>query len=158
MTVPNGVQAMSMSVPGLVETSLNMGVMKLTEEGLSTQYAVRSSVTTRKYHVVNQLVSLANSLGGRVECKGEYPAWEYKQESVVRERVVELYKDMYGNEPVMEGIHAGLECGLLADKIPNLDCVSMGPNILDIHTPAERLSISSTKRVYEFILAFLKQK
>ncbi len=158
MTVPNGVQAMSMSVPGLVETSLNMGIMKLTEEGLFTQYAVRSSVTTRKYYVVDQLKSLANALGGKVVCKGEYPAWEYKQESVVRDRVIALYKEMYGKEPVMEGIHAGLECGLLADKIPNLDCVSMGPNILDIHTSAERLSIASTKRVYEFLLAFLKQK
>ena len=158
MAVPNGVQMMSMSVPGLVETSLNMGVMRLTEEGLFTQHAVRSSVTTRKYHVANQLTSLAKSLGGRVECKGEYPAWEYKQESVVRDRVVTLYKEMYGKEPVMEGIHAGLECGLLADKIPNLDCVSMGPDILDIHTPMERLSIESTKRVYEFLLAFLQQK
>ena len=108
--------------------------------------------------MANQLTSLAKSLGGRVECKGEYPAWEYKQESVVRDRVVTLYKEMYGKEPVMEGIHAGLECGLLADKIPNLDCVSMGPDILDIHTPMERLSIESTKRVYEFLLAFLQQK
>ncbi len=158
MAVPNGVQAMSVSVPGLVETSLNMGIMKLNEEGLFTQYAIRSSVTTKKYYVVQQLTGLVTALGGRVECKGEYPAWEYKQESVVRDRVVALYKEMYGKEPVMEGIHAGLECGLLADKIKDLDCVSMGPNILDIHTPAERLSISSTKRVYEFLLAFLQQK
>lgn len=158
MAAPNGVQAMSMSVPGLVETSLNMGIMKLTEEGLFTQHAIRSSVTTKKYYVAEQLICLANSLGGRVECKGEYPAWEYKQESVVRDKVVALYEEMYGKAPVMEGIHAGLECGLLADKIQGLDCVAMGPNILDIHTPAERLSISSTKRVYEFLLAFLKQK
>lgn len=158
MSVPNGVQNMSMSVPGLVETSLNMGVLKLKEEFLFTQHAVRSSVTTKKYYVANQMKTLARSLGGKVVCKGEYPAWEYKQESVVRDRVVELYREMYGKEPVMEGIHAGLECGLLADKIQNLDCVSMGPDILDIHTPAERLSISSTKRVYEFLLAFLKQK
>ncbi len=158
MVAPNGVQAVSMSVPGLVETSLNMGILKLTEEGLFAQHAIRSSVTTRKYYVAAQLESLVISLGGRMECKGEYPAWEYKQESVVRDRVVALYEQMYGKAPVMEGIHAGLECGLLADKIPNLDCVSMGPDILDIHTPAERLSISSTKRVYEFLLAFLKEK
>ncbi len=158
MVAPNGVQAMSMSVPGLVETSLNMGILKLTEEGLFAQHAIRSSVTTRKHYVVTQLESLVVSLGGRMECKGEYPAWEYKQESVVRDRVVALYEQVYGKTPVMEGIHAGLECGLLADKIPNLDCVSMGPDILDIHTPAERLSISSTKRVYEFLLAFLKEK
>lgn len=158
MVAPNGVQAMSMSVPGLVETSLNMGILRLTEEGLFAQHAIRSSVTTRKHYIASQLESLVASLGGRMECKGEYPAWEYKQESVVRDRVVALYEEMYGTTPVMEGIHAGLECGLLAGKIANLDCVSMGPNILDIHTPSERLSIASTKRVYEFLLAFLKQK
>lgn len=158
MAVPNGVQAMSVSVPGLVETSLNMGILKLKEECLFTQHAVRSSVTSKKYYVANQMTALAQSLGGKVVCKGEYPAWEYKQESVVRDRVVELYREMYGKEPVMEGIHAGLECGLLAGKIKDLDCVSLGPDILDIHTPAERLSIASTKRVYEFLLAFLAQK
>ena len=158
MVVPNGVQAMSMSVPGLVETSLNMGIMKLNEDGLFTQHAVRSSVTSRKYYVVEQMTSLVQSLGGKLVCKGAYPAWEYKQDSPVRDRVIALYREMYQKEPVMEGIHAGLECGLLADKIENLDCISMGPDIMDIHTPVERLSIASTKRVYEFILAFLKQR
>ncbi len=158
MTVPNGIQAMSMDVPGLVETSLNMGVMRLEEGYLSTRHAVRSSVTSKKYYVAEQLGVLAKTLGGSIECMGEYPAWEYRQDSVVRERVMSLYEKMYEKEPIMEGIHAGLECGLLAEKIPNLDCVSLGPNILDIHTPAERLSISSTKRVYEFLIEFLKQK
>ncbi len=156
--VPNGVQAMSMSVPGLVETSLNLGIMKLNEDGLFTQHAVRSSVTSRKYYVIDQITSLVHALDGKLICKGEYPAWEYKQESKVRDKVTALYKEMYQKEPVMEGIHAGLECGLLASKIQNLDCVSMGPDIIDIHTPLERLSIASTKRVYEFILAFLKQR
>ncbi len=158
MIVPNGVQAMSMAVPGLVETSLNVGVMKLNEDGLFTQHAVRSSVTSRKYYVIEQMTNLVNSLAGKLICKGEYPAWEYKQESAVRDRVIALYREMYQKEPVMEGIHAGLECGLLADKIEGLDCISMGPDIIDIHTPVERLSIASTKRVYDFILAFLKQR
>lgn len=158
MTAPDGVQNMSVSVPGLVETSLNMGIMKLTQEHLFTQHAIRSSVTTKKHHVVNQMKRLAETFGGTVECKGEYPAWEYKNESEVRDRIIALYEKTYGKQPKMEGIHAGLECGLLASKIANLDCVSMGPDILDIHTPTERLSISSTKRVYEFLLAFLAQK
>ncbi len=158
MIVPNGVQAMSLAVPGLVETSLNVGIMKLNEDGLFTQHAVRSSVTSRKYYVIEQMTNLVKSLGGKLICKGEYPAWEYKQESAVRDRVIALYKEMYQKEPVMEGIHAGLECGLLASKIESLDCISMGPDIIDIHTPVERLSIASTKRVYDFILAFLKQR
>ena len=158
MTIPDGIQGMSMTVPGLVETSLNLGIMKLTEKCLIMQHAVRSSVTTKKHYVASQVESLVSEFGGKVERKGEYPAWEYKEESVVRPKVIALYEKMYGKEPVVEGIHAGLECGLLAGKIKDLDCIAMGPDILDIHTTAERLSISSTKRVYEFLLAFLKQK
>lgn len=158
MVLPNGVQGMSMSVPGLVETSLNLGILKLKEEHLFLQHAIRSSVTTKKHYVTSQVDSLVKALGGETIRQGEYPAWEYKEESVVRPKVIALYEKMYGKVPVVEGIHAGLECGLLAGKIRNLDCVSMGPDILDIHTTAERLSISSTKRVYDFLLEYLKEK
>lgn len=156
MNLPDGVQGMSMSVEGLVETSLNLGVMMLCEEHLLMQHAIRSSVTTKKYFVADQVESLVERLGGTVERKGDYPAWEYKEESVVRPRVIALYEKMYGKTPVVEGIHAGLECGLLAGKLPGLDCVSMGPDILDIHTAAERLDIASVKRVYEFVTEYLK--
>ena len=156
MSVPNGIQNMSMSVPGLVETSLNLGILELREDHLFAQHAVRSSVGTRKEYVVKRLTSLVDALGGSVECKGDYPAWEYREDSVVRDKAVRLYKEMYGSEPVVEGIHAGLECGLLAGKISGLDCVSIGPDMKDIHTYNERLSISSTKRVYEFLIEFLK--
>ncbi len=156
MCVPNAIQNMSMSVPGLVETSLNLGILELREDQLFTQHAVRSSVTTRKEYVSKRLETLANVLGGEAVFKGSYPAWEYRENSEVRDKVISLYEKMYGEKPVVEGIHAGLECGLLSSKIPDLDCVAMGPNILDIHTYNERLSISSTKRVYEFIVEFLK--
>ena len=156
MCVPNAIQNMSMSVPGLVETSLNLGILELRENQLFTQHAVRSSVTTRKEYVSKRLETLANVLGGEAVFKGSYPAWEYRENSEVRDKVISLYEKMYGEKPVVEGIHAGLECGLLSSKIPDLDCVAMGPNILDIHTYNERLSISSTKRVYEFIVEFLK--
>ncbi|MBE5924232.1 MAG: aminoacyl-histidine dipeptidase [Lachnospiraceae bacterium] len=155
MCVPNGIQNMSMSVPGLVETSLNLGILETKENHLFAQHSVRSSVSTRKEYVVKQLQSLAIALGGKVECKGDYPAWEYREDSKVRDRAVLLWKQMYGKEPVVEGIHAGLECGLLAAKIKNLDCISIGPDMNDIHTYNERLSISSTKRVYDFIVEFL---
>ncbi|MDO5155872.1 MAG: aminoacyl-histidine dipeptidase [Eubacteriales bacterium] len=158
MTLPNGVCGMSMSMPGLVETSLNLGVMKLCDEYLFLQHSIRSSVTSKKYFVANQVECLVRSFGGTVERKGDYPAWEYKEESVVRPRVIALYEKMYGKKPTVEGIHAGLECGLLAGKIADLDCVAMGPDILDIHTTAERLDIASTKRVYEFLLEYLKMK
>lgn len=158
MTVPNGVMAMSTSVKGLVETSLNLGIMNIENQNFRMQHAIRSSVTSRKYDIFDKLCALVTSFGGTCKMQGEYPAWEYKEQSEVRKKIIKLYKDMYQKEPVMEGIHAGLECGLLADKIKNLDCVSMGPDILDIHTTSERLSISSTKRVYEFLLAYLEQR
>ena len=157
MCVPNGIQNMSMSVPGLVETSLNLGILELREDHLFAQHAVRSSVTTRKEYVSKRLETLANVLGGEAIFKGSYPAWEFRENSEVRDRVISLYEEMYGEKPVVEGIHAGLECGLLSSKIPDLDCVAMGPNILDIHTYNEKLSISSTKRVYEFVLRFLEK-
>lgn len=155
-TLPNGVQAMSTSVNGLVETSLNLGITILEQDTLCLRHSVRSSVTSRKYHIADKVRTLVEVFGGTVEIQGEYPAWEYKAESVVRDKVMRLYKQIYEKDARMEGIHAGLECGLLAGKIPNLDCVSMGPDILDIHTASERLSISSTKRVYEFLIEYLK--
>lgn len=158
LTLPEGVQNMSMEVKGLVETSLNLGIMRLEEDKLFLQHSIRSSVTSKKKYVAMQVEGLLHLVGGMSEVKGEYPAWEYKADSVVRARVVELYKKMYKKEPVVEGIHAGLECGLLADKIKNLDCVAMGPDILDIHTTKERLDIASVKRVYEFIVEYLKIK
>lgn len=154
--LPNGVQNMSMDVPDLVETSLNLGVMKLEEKQLCLRHAIRSSVTSRKYYVASQVECLVEAFGGTVSRQGEYPAWEYREESVVRPKVVDLYERMFGRVPEVKGIHAGLECGLLAGKISDLDCVSMGPDILDIHTTSERLSISSTKRMYDFLIEYLK--
>lgn len=156
MMMPNGVMAMSTSVSGLVETSLNLGIMRLEEDNLYLQQAIRSSVTSRKYYIFDKVCACVTMLGGVCEKQGEYPAWEYKTESKVRPKIIALYKKMYNKEPIVEGIHAGLECGLLAGKIENLDCVAMGPDIFDIHTTSERLSISSTKRVYEILIEYLK--
>lgn len=156
--LPDGVQGMSMSVKGLVETSLNLGIMQLREDHLFLQHSVRSSVTSKKEYVAKQVEYMVTKLGGEVIRKGDYPAWEYRERSDVRSKVIRLYEDMYGKTPLVEGIHAGLECGLLAGKITDLDCVAMGPDILDIHTTSERLDIDSTRRVYEFLIEYLKRK
>jgi dipeptidase D len=100
---------------------------------------------------------LVELVGGEVEVSGDYPAWEYRAESALRDAVTEVYSDLFGQKPVFESIHAGLECGILSGKIADLDCVSFGPENLDIHTPKERLSISSVERVYQFLLEFLKR-
>ena len=97
-------------------------------------------------------------VGGEVTIEGDYPAWEYKADSPLRQRIAAVYEDMYHEKPVFEAIHAGLECGLFSDKLPGLDCVSFGPWNYDIHTPKERLSISSTARVWDFIVEFLKRR
>lgn len=155
-TVPNGVMNMSQIIPGLVETSLNLGIMKLNDNHLYMVTSIRSSVSSRKEDIKNRIITLVELLGGDVEIEGDYPAWEYKNDSPLREKVKETYTKLFGKEPVFEAIHAGLECGILSGKIKDLDCVSFGPDNYDIHTPKERLSISSTQRIWKFIVEFLK--
>lgn len=154
---PYGVQHMSMDIPGLVETSLNPGIMKLLEEEFQLNFALRSSVTSRKYEMLDRLASLTEFLGGEVAVSGDYPAWEYKADSPLRRLMADTYRKLSGKEPVIQAIHAGLECGIFSGKLEGLDCISFGPDNYDIHTPQERLSISSTKRVWELILEFLKE-
>lgn len=156
-SVPNGVQHMSQVMHGLVETSLNLGIMELKEDALYTVTSIRSSVGTRKADLLDRVTAIVELLGGEAEVEGDYPAWEYKQDSSLRPQIAKVYKQLYGKDPVFETIHAGLECGLLSEKIKNLDCVSFGPDNFDIHTPKERLSISSTGRVWDFIVEFLRQ-
>ena len=152
---PNGVQSMSADMPDLVQTSLNMGIIKLGERFHAT-FSVRSSVNHEKQELLDQLKTLAGFYeGGYSQC-GEYPAWEYKKESALRDTMVKVYIGMFGREPKVLAIHAGLECGLLSEKLPGLDCVSIGPDMHDIHTSREKLEIASTERTWHFLLEVLK--
>ena len=152
---PNGVQSWSEDIPGLVQTSLNLGVVTL-EESLTAIFAVRSSVNKEKRELLNKLEELSGFYGGAYSEMGDYPAWEYKKNSILRDTMVQTYRQMYGKEPQVLAIHAGLECGLLSEKLPGLDCVSIGPDMQDIHTSRERLDIASTRRTWEFLLEVLK--
>ena len=152
---PYGVQKWSEDMPGLVQTSLNLGVIKLGETFNAT-FSVRSSVNSEKVELLEKLHALADMFEGEYTLHGQYPAWEYKKESYLRDIMVRVYKDMYGKEPKVLAIHAGLECGLLSEKIENLDCVSIGPQMHDIHTSRERLDIASTERTWNFLLEVLK--
>ncbi len=156
--MPNGVQSMSADLPSLVETSINMGTAELKAEELSLNESIRSSVTSAKEQMARKVRRLIDRLGGSVEFSGDYPAWPYAKDSKLREICVELFEKQYGRRPEVTVIHAGLECGILSDKIPGLDCVSLGPDLLDIHTPQERMSISSVARTWEYLKAILAYK
>lgn len=156
-STPNGVMHMSQVMPGLVETSLNLGIMELTDESLHMVTSIRSSVSSRKEDLKVRVCNLVEMLGGEYSIEGDYPAWEYKPESDLRQVLSKVYEEVAGVAPSFQAIHAGLECGIFSDKIEDLDCVSLGPNNFDIHTPAERLSISSTQLYYKIIVELFKQ-
>lgn len=155
--VPNGIQHMSLDIEGLVETSLNLGVAKSHDDSISFSFALRSSVASRKQRLGDRMELFAEHLGGTFESSGDYPAWSYKRESHLRDIMCDTYKDLFGIEAKVEAIHAGLECGILSEKMPNVDMVSIGPDMKDIHTTEEMLSISSTQRVWLFLVEVLRR-
>ncbi len=155
-TAPNGVQAMSKDISGLVQTSLNMGIAHLAED-MTLTFSVRSSVNTEKQVLLEKLQDLAQFHDAAYTQMGDYPAWEYKADSGLRRTMVAVYEEMFGKSPEVVAIHAGLECGLLSEKLPGLDCISIGPDMQDIHTSRERLNIASTERTWEFLLEILKK-
>ncbi len=155
--LPANVIRMSQDIEGLVETSLNMGIMSVVDGEMKLGFSVRSSIDTAKQDLIDRLKYISEAFGAKVKIYGNYPAWEYKKDSSLREDMVNIYEKMYGTTPKLEAIHAGLECGIFCGK-KDFDCVSFGPNVIDIHTPDEKLSISSTKRVYEFLLNVIECK
>lgn len=155
LDIPCGVQKMSADIEGLVQTSLNLGILETTENEMHAVYSVRSSVGDEKRALLATMRSLALKAGATFAVEGEYPAWEYKKVSPLRDTVIATYRRLYGKDMQVEAIHAGLECGLFCDRIPGLECVSLGPNMQDIHTTRERLSVSSVRRTYEFVCGIL---
>jgi dipeptidase D len=156
LAVPNGEQAWSEDIPGLVQTNLNLGVTALEKEQLSLTFAVRSSVDREKTELLEKLQHIAEDFEASYSDTGNYPAWEYVKDSHLRDTMVQVYEKMYGAAPEVVAIHAGLECGILSKKLPGLECVSIGPQMHDIHTSRERLEILSTERTWNFLLETLK--
>lgn len=154
---PNGVQSMSRDIPGLVQTSLNLGILETLDNVVKMTFCLRSSVSSEKDTLAEVLISLIEKCGGQAETGGAYPAWEYKKNSPLRDCVVNAFEAQYGRKPEISVIHAGLECGLFSEKLTDLDCVSLGPDILDIHTVNEKLDIASTERTWRLLLNVLKE-
>ena len=155
--LPSGIIAMSSDVEGLVETSLNMGILKINGDNAEISFSVRSAKGAEKQKLGDKLEAIAKEHGASYSTRGEYPAWEYKKDSHLRDVMKKVYEDMYEVSPKIVIIHAGLECGIFSEKLEGIDCVSIGPNNYDIHTTEERLSLSSFERVWEFLLRVLRE-
>ena len=156
MLCPNGLQEFNRKIEGVVETSLNLGVLETKEDKVQIIHQIRSSVETRKYQIKEQLEQCVKAVGGEGVITNEYPAWQYNPDSELRQIMVDTYRELYGEEPVVSVIHAGLECGLFLGKRPDLDCVSFGPDVIDVHSVNEALNLASTQRVWDHLKAILK--
>lgn len=156
MNIPYGIEKMSGEIEGLVETSNNIGILKLENGELCASCGVRSSVGSAKFHISDKIQYLTEFLGGEYVQEGDYPAWEFKKESRLRDLMTDTYRELFHKEASVKAIHAGLECGLFYDKMPGLDCVSFGPDMQDIHTTEEKLSISSVARMWDYLVKVLE--
>lgn len=158
VNMPYGVQVMSGDIDGLVESSLNLGIFKIDEDQAEFMNHIRSSKDSYKHHLSDKLDYMVSFLGGEYYIRTEYPAWEYKQDSPLRDHIVKGYKEVYGKDMEVAAIHAGLECGIIYNKMPGIDIVSMGPDMSDVHTVEEKVNISSTIRVYKFLEGIISDK
>ena len=157
LVLPQGVQAMNVDFPGLVQTSLNLGVMAMEEDGLHLTVSLRSCIASQKAMLRQRVRAVIETGGGTAEERSDYPGWQYQRDSALRRRLMEVYRDLTGRDAVIEATHGGLECGLFIEKIPGLDAVSLGPELHDVHSVKEKLSVPSTKLVYEMALELLKR-
>ena len=156
LMAPYGVQAMSMDIQGLVQTSLNLGVIETKEEGIGLYFSLRSSIQSQKEMLAERLVALCELFGASFSTHDPYPAWAYKKESRLRDAMSDACKAVLGREPGITATHGGLECGLFMEKRPDFDCVSLGPELHEVHSVRERLSISSTGRLYNIMRIFVE--
>ncbi|MCT4508077.1 MAG: aminoacyl-histidine dipeptidase [Tepidibacter sp.] len=154
--IPNGIQTMSMDIEDLVESSTNLGVVITHDEEITFESAVRSSVKSLKNNIVDEMKCVAKLLDCELLADSDYPEWSYKADSKLRDICQNVHKNRYNKEAKVIAIHAGLECGLLLEKMPHVDAISLGPDMFDVHTPEEHLDIDSTERTYEYLLDILK--
>ena len=154
---PNGINSKSVDIDGLVESSTNLGVLTTNDTIVEFDSAIRSSVPSLKEEIVLRSKTIVELLGGEFTTTSDYPAWQYNPDSQIREICQRVHKELYGKEAEIVAIHAGVECGLFNEKLGNLDMISFGPNLYDVHTPDEHMSISSVKNCYEYLKAILKE-
>lgn len=155
--IPDGVMAMSADIPELVETSLNLGILKTEEEKIILHSALRSNKMSSLYYLEERLKVFFNIFDSEIKTYGHYPAWEYNSNSRLQDLYSETYKEMFNEEPKIAAIHAGLECGVFAGAIKDFDCIAIGPNLFDVHTVNEKLDIKSTENIYNLLIEMLRK-
>lgn len=154
--IPNGINSNSVEIDGLVESSTNLGVVTTLGDTIEFDSAIRSSVASLKDEIVLRSKTIAELLGAKFETTAGYPEWQYDSNSKLREVCQRVHNDMYGKDAEIVAIHAGVECGLFNEKLGGLDMISFGPNLYDVHTPEEHMSIESVKNVWEYLKEVLK--
>ncbi len=154
--LPHGVTKMSADIPGLVETSTNVAVLRQTPRNLTLATSQRSMVASEIHEIIDGVTAILELGGATVSGTDAYPGWKPNLESKVLETAVRTHADLYGSEPKVEAIHAGLECGIIGEKYPGMDMVSLGPTIHGAHSPDERVDIPSVARYWDYLLAVLK--
>lgn len=153
---PDGVYKMSQDINGMVQTSLNLGTAYLDTDKLVYKYLIRSNTAAGKKLLLERVTTFVKHLSGKVVTMSDYPAWEYKSDSQLRKICVESFANVYGHEPEVTSIHAGLECGILAGKMPGVDMISFGPTLKSVHTPDECMDVASVERTWAYLLEILK--
>ena len=156
MTIPDGIAKMCPEAESVVQTSSNAGIVRLRDDYFSLIVSIRSSIKSEKLALSDKIKYLTETIGGEYIVESDYPAWEYKERSKLRDITVQAYEDQYGEKPKVTSIHAGLECGIIYDKIKGMDIISIGPTIEDIHTPKETLSISSVQRTWQLLVKVME--
>ena len=154
--IPDGMQKMSPEIEGMVQTSLNLGVLHTEDNHVSLRYLIRSNTASGKQLVVEKVTAFAEYLGATVTMQSDYPAWEYRVKSELRETMIRTFEEVYQKTPEVTAIHAGLECGILAGKMMDMDMISFGPTLLNVHTPKESMDVASVQRSWQYLLKVLE--
>jgi dipeptidase D len=156
MMVPDGVQYMSKDIEGLVQTSLNNAIIEEKDDIIEIITSVRSASSSSLREILNILSVIAKRTNASAEERNQYPAWQFNKDSKIREKAVKVYEELFDKKAEVSAIHAGLECGLLKEILPDTDMLSFGPNLYDVHTEKEHLSISSVERIWKFLIKLLE--
>ena len=156
LVLPHGIEKKSGVIDGLVETSVNLAIVSMSDEEFNVELTVRSPLASAKKALGDRIAAVARLSGCAFSTGGSYPGWMPDSNSILLKKLIDIYMEVSGNTPQVESVHAGLECGIIGERIGGMDMISMGPDIRDVHIPGERASIPSLQRFWKFFLYLLE--